>query len=108
MPQKVHLILIDCQYDFCTPTKQGGKLYVGGADDDIVRLADMVNRLGSRLDDIHITLDSHHFVHIAHPVWWKDSKGRHPDPFTLISTKDVEDGRWTTTQPGFYRRSLEY
>jgi nicotinamidase/pyrazinamidase len=108
MPQKVHLVVIDPQVDFCTPTKKGGKLYVGGAEDDIERLAKMVNRLGGRLDDIHITLDSHHQVHIAHPIFWKDSSGKHPDPFTLITAKDVENGKWTTTAPGMYKRALDY
>jgi nicotinamidase-related amidase len=108
MSQKVHLMVIDPQVDFCTPTKKGGKLYVPGAEDDIVRLSAMVDRLGSRLDDIHITLDSHHFVHIAHPIFWKDSAGRHPDPFTLITVNDVESGKWTTTAPGLFRKSLDY
>lgn len=108
MPQKVHLVIIDPQVDFCTPVKKGGKLYVGGAEDDIERLATMVKRLGSRLEDIHITLDSHHLIHVAHPIYWKNSSGRHPDPFTLISVKDVENGVWTTTAPGLFRKSLDY
>lgn len=105
MPQKVHLVVIDPQVDFCDPN---GKLYVGGAEKDIERLAKMVDRLGSRLDDIHITMDSHHQLHVAHPVFWKDSKGNHPDPFTLISAKAVETGKWTPTSPGMFRKSLDY
>lgn len=108
MPQKVHLVVIDPQIDFCTPTKKGGKLYVPGAEEDINRLAAMVNRLGPRLADIHITLDSHHQVHVAHPIFWKNSAGKHPDPFTLITVKDVESGKWTTTAPGLFKRGLEY
>jgi nicotinamidase-related amidase len=108
MPQKVHLTLIDPQVDFCTPTKKGGKLYVPGAEDDVERLAKMVNRIGSRFDDIHITLDSHHQVHVAHPIFWKNSAGKHPDPFTLISASDVENGKWTPTAPGFFKKSLDY
>lgn len=108
MSQKIHLVVIDPQVDFCTPTKQGGKLYVPGAEEDIVRLAKMVDRIGGRLDDIHITLDSHHQVHIAHPIFWKNSAGKHPDPFTLISASDVENGKWTTTSPGMFRKALEY
>lgn len=68
----------------------------------------MVNRIGPKLNDIHVTLDSHHQIHIAHPLFWKDSKGNHPDPFTLISVADVEHGKWTTTSPGLYRRGLDY
>lgn len=106
MPHKIDLVIIDPQVDFCTP--KTGKLYVGGAEDDIQRLAALVKRIGPKLNDIHVTLDSHHQVHIAHPIYWKNSAGKHPDPFTLITAKDVESGKWTTTSPGLWKRSLNY
>lgn len=106
MSTKIDLVVIDPQTDFCRP--KTGKLYVGGAEDDIQRLATMVKRVGSRLNDIHVTLDSHHNIHIAHPIFWKDSAGKHPDPFTLITAKDVESGKWTTTSPGMFKKGLEY
>jgi nicotinamidase/pyrazinamidase len=102
----VELLIIDPQVDFCNPVE--GALYVSGAEHDIQRLAAMVRRLAPKLDDIHVTLDSHHAVDIAHPIFWKDSAGAHPDPFTIISAGDVEAGRWTTTQPGMYRRARDY
>lgn len=102
---KVHLLVIDPQRDFCNPN---GSLFVTGADKDMDRLALMVKRLNRKLDDIHITMDSHRKVDISHPMWWKDSSGKHPAPFTLITASDVESGRWTTTQPGAYSRSLKY
>jgi nicotinamidase-related amidase len=103
---RVELLVIDPQIDFCDPHK--GALYVGGAEKDIERLARMVRRIAPKLSDIHVTLDSHHYVDIAHPIFWIDSKGGHPNPFTIITAADVENGRWTTTQPGMYRRALEY
>ena len=103
---RVELLIIDPQNDFCNPTK--GTLYVRGAEDDISRLATMVNRLVTKLDDIHVTLDSHHPIDIAHPIWWKDSNGKHPDPFTIITAAEVENGTWTTSLPSTYKRSLEY
>ena len=102
---KIHLVVIDPQNDFCNPN---GSLFVPGADRDMDRLAQMVKRLGRKLDDIHITMDSHRKVDISHPMWWKDSSGKHPTPFTCITPDDVEAGRWTTTQPGAYARSLKY
>lgn len=102
---RVHLLIIDPQNDFCDPK---GSLYVTGADKDMQRVADMIKRLGSRIDDIHITLDSHRNFDVAHPMYWKNSKGENPNPFTLISVKDVESGVWTPTVPSFYKRSLEY
>jgi nicotinamidase-related amidase len=102
---RVHLLIIDPQNDFCDPK---GSLYVTGADKDMGRVADLINRLGSRLDDIHVTLDSHHNLDVAHPMYWKNSKGVHPNPFTLISVKDVESGNWIPTIPSLYKRSLAY
>ena len=72
------------------------------------RLAGMVKRLSPKLDDIHITLDSHRRVDISHPLWWKDSAGRHPDPFTIITAEDLKLGTWNTTNPGFFTRTKAY
>lgn len=102
---KIHLVVIDPQNDFSTPQ---GSLFVQGADQDMSRLALMVKRLGKKLDDIHITMDSHRKVDISHPMWWKDSAGKHPSPFTMITADDMDAGRWTTTQPSAYTRSLKY
>lgn len=103
---KLHGLIIDPQEDFCNP--KTGALFVGGADQDMARLAAMIRRLNGRISDLHVTLDSHHYVDIAHPIWWKDGAGKHPDPFTIITADDMEAGKWTTTQPGTYRRSREY
>lgn len=107
----IQLLVIDPQHDFCTANGAGGEkgsLVVGGADKDMERLAAMIRRIAPKLDDIHITLDSHRVWDIAHPIWWKDGNGNHPAPFTLISVADVESGKWTTTRPGAYKRSLAY
>jgi nicotinamidase/pyrazinamidase len=105
MSARIELLVIDPQKDFCEP---GGALYVPGAEKDMDRLARMVRRLKGKLADVHVTLDSHHPVHIANPVFWKDADGNHPTPFTRISDVDLESGRWTTTQPALYRRARQY
>ena len=102
---QVQLLIIDPQVDFCDPL---GALSVPGAEADMARLARMVRRLAPKLDSIHVTLDSHHLVDIAHPIFWQDSAGNHPAPFTILSAADVEARHWTTTQPGMYRRALAY
>jgi nicotinamidase/pyrazinamidase len=105
MAVKAQLLIIDPQIDFCDPK---GALFVKGADDDMKRAAKMVTRISDKLDDIHVTLDTHRYVDIAHPIYWKDSKGVHPNPFTIISAKDVSDGVWTPSIPSLYKRGLEY
>lgn len=101
----VHLIIIDPQNDFAHPD---GSLFVPGADEDMKRLTAMVERIGHKLSAIHVTMDSHRKVDVSHPIWWKDSSGKHPDPFTAISASDLADGVWTTTKPGALKRTLQY
>jgi nicotinamidase-related amidase len=105
MPQRVHLVIIDPQVDFCDAT---GALYVPGAEQDISRLARMVRRLAPKLEDIHVTLDSHRLIDVAHPIFWTNGSGQHPAPFTVITAAEVEEGRWTPSLPHLYRRMLEY
>ena len=106
MSKRIELLVIDPQVDFCDP--KNGALYVPGAEHDMKRLATMVKRLKHKIDDVHVTLDSHHFIHIAHPIFWRDSNGKHPAVFTTITKADVEEGVWTPTVPSLYRRALDY
>lgn len=93
--KKTDLFIIDAQNDFCDSL---GSLYVTGADKDSLRLAEFIRGNSSRLTDIYITLDSHHNYDIAHPVYWIDKRGNHPDPFTVISQIDVDSGVWRTSK----------
>jgi nicotinamidase-related amidase len=106
MKTSVHLLVIDPQNDFCDIP--GAALPVPGADGDMKRLAAMIGRLGAKLDDIHVTLDSHNPVDIAHPSWWINEKGQSPAPFTMISASDVENGVWRTRNPRAQTHSLKY
>ncbi len=99
------LLIIDPQADFCNPDM--GALPVPGADGDMARLARMIARLGPRLDTVHVTLDTHHLLDIAHPLFWQNRAGTHPTPFTLISAEDVEQGRWRA-RPDDQARALSY
>jgi nicotinamidase-related amidase len=105
MTKKIHLLVIDPQNDFCD---SNGSLYVAGAERDMDRLAAMIDRLRDALSAIHVTLDSHRKVDISHPIWFRDSRGKHPAPLTVISAEDMERGRWTTTRPSAFERTLSY
>ena len=102
----VHLLIIDPQNDFCDIP--GATLPVAGAKADMGRLAKLIDRIGPKLADIHVTMDSHRIIDIAHPAWWMDAKGNPPSPFTLISAADIEAGIWIPRNPGFRARSLAY
>jgi len=102
---KIDLLIIDPQYDFCHPE---GSLYVYGADDDMKRLASMITRFKKKIDAIHITLDQHNIIHIAHPVFWVDPQGNHPEPFTIITLDDVIKGHWRTTKNSMMEKAISY
>ena len=104
---KIHLVVIDPQNDFCDIPK--ATLPVTGANEDMKRLAKFVDRVGSKLEDIHVTLDSHRLIDIAHPAFWMNQQGVQPNPLiTLISASDIEAGIWTTRNPSFRNRALNY
>lgn len=105
-------IVIDPQNDFCIPNGTynvpTGALLVPGAYDDMKRLAKWIKKNASKIEDIHATLDSHHLMDVAHPMFWKNSSGQNPSPFTIISYSDVEKGVWVPVAAGAYKRMLEY
>jgi len=105
MSKRVELLIIDPQVDFCDPS---GALYVSGANDDMDRLAGCIKDQSDILYDIHVTLDSHHAVDVAHPIFWRDSTGKNPDPFTIISSDDIKNGKWNPTNISWKGRMVEY
>lgn len=129
MAAKIHLVTIDPQNSFCkvipANEQQGshdGELCVAGAWDDMVRVGNLAKRLGNKIHNWHITLDSHHQHHIAHPVWFKDTSGNHPQPFTGMREEkgtiigyrydnngnQHDVGEFTTTKPGDHNWTVSY
>lgn len=103
---KVHLLIIDPQNDFMD--MDGAALPVPGAVEDMQRVAELINRVGYKLADIHVTLDSHRLIDIAHPTMWMDQDGNQPAQFTIITADDVENGIWVPRRQALRQRSLEY
>lgn len=86
------LLIIDAQYDFCDPS---GSLFVNGADADMVRLGNFIDKNSKSIDFIGLTLDSHQVIDISHPSFWVDKDGNYPSPFTVITNDDVLTGKWS-------------
>ncbi len=103
---QVELVVIDPQNDFMD--QPAATLPVPGATDDMRRLAALIDRLGRKLADIHVTLDSHRVIDVAHPGMWRDANGIAPQPFTIISPDDIERGVWTPRNPAYTARLLAY
>lgn len=106
MSKRVDLVIIDGQNDFCAsgnepdnwPTPFGGKragsLYVAGADKEAVKVAEMIGRVGRKIQHFHASLDSHHHMDGSHNIAWEDQNGNVAPPFTIISHDDVIKRKW--------------
>ena len=119
MKRDLHLLIIDPQNDFCDlpevylPRRTGEHtpgpaLPVPGAHGDMLRVADLIGRGGAGLGSISITLDSHHRLDIAHPMFWMDSDGKAVSPFTEITAANVVDGKYAPRDPASRPRALDY
>lgn len=89
--KKTMLLIVDPQIDF---VDEDGALPVKGAPDDMRRLAAFIDRHGDMIDKILVTLDSHHIIHIATPIYWEDTDGNPPPRYSTISLEDVTSGKW--------------
>lgn len=109
-----HLLIIDPQNDFCdlpaglVPSGEAPALPVRGAHADMERVAKLIDAAGSGLAAIHVTLDSHHHIDVAHPTFWMDGAGGPVAPFTQIALADVQSGRLVPRDPAAMVRVLSY
>jgi nicotinamidase-related amidase len=104
--KKNALLIIDMQNDFVLPT---GALPVGGAVQDSERLAAFIDKNIAEIDEIDLTMDSHHVIDIAHPSYWQDKDGNNVPAFTGIMTDfltEIHEGKWA---PKFFpQQSIKY
>lgn len=95
MSQNLQILIVDPQNDFCIADDghgNQGTLVVPGAAADMSRVANLIHRLGDRIDGISVTLDSHQTIGIERPRWWvRVSDGAEVAPFTCLGIHP--DGR---------------
>ncbi|KKN15355.1 hypothetical protein LCGC14_0986940, partial [marine sediment metagenome] len=77
-------------------------------DKDMERFYHFVKREGQNISNIHVTLDSHHLLDISHPLFWKNSNGKNPNFFEIISVNDVKSGKWNPYHPSLIKRMINY
>lgn len=97
------LLLIDPQYDFVH-----GSLAVPGAEEDCKNIAKFITDNLDSIQSIYCTLDSHMNYHIAHPRFWRNRQGKHPEPFTQITYDQVKDGEWSPVHKKMQTWALTY
>jgi nicotinamidase-related amidase len=107
--QRICLLVVDAQNTFCTP---GFELFVGGrsgsgALDDNRRLCAFLYRNLRAITQVVVTLDTHQAFQIFHAPLLADADGRHPDPYTLVTSDDVASGRWQIDAGGARSIGLE-
>lgn len=90
------LMPIDVQNTFCIPDFE---LFVGGrsgrsAVEDNAKLCSFIYRNLAAITQISPTLDSHRALQIFHSAFLINQQGEHPEPYTLVSHQDVEQGVW--------------
>lgn len=120
---KVDYLVIDPQYDFHdipeafkavrsilgqTIERIEPTLPVAGAWDDAQRVAAFIERVGTGLRSINVTMDSHAQYDIGHGLFWKNAVGENPAPFTAISVSDIENKVWMPVDGSKYSKVLAY
>lgn len=88
--ENVLVIGIDIQQDFM----DDGALGVPGANKDVERFTRFIYDNMDKISKISVSLDTHIPHQIFHPCWWIDENGNNPQPFTQITYKDIESGKW--------------
>ena len=85
----INLLIVDPQRDFIDMEK--GSLAVNGASEDIKRIIRFIYNNMDRISNIYVTLDTHRYDSIFHPIMWKDSGGSNVSPFTEITLEKIEN-----------------
>lgn len=85
---------IDTQITFCNPDSS---LFVPGAVEDSVRTAKWIFENVGKITKIAFSLDTHTLMQVFHPSSWVDRRGNHPQPFTVITSREVSEGKWIPT-----------
>ncbi len=100
------LLVIDPQNDFLD--RGNATLKVPGATKDMQRLTRWFRDARETLDDVIVTLDTHEFMDIGHPAFWRDANGGLVGPFTIITADDVKLGTYLPVEKGETERVISY
>jgi nicotinamidase-related amidase len=103
-PKNSTLLIIDPQVDF----HFGGTCAIQGADQDSEKIAELIKENIDKIDEIFVTLDSHHRLHIAHSYFWINNAGDSPPPYTEITLEHMDNKTWFPRNEVAHEKSYEY
>lgn len=103
---QIELLIIDPQNDFSDVSQ--ATLPIPGASADAARLVKLLDHLQKKITNIHITLDTHQLIDIAHPLFWRNKVNQCPAPFTKITLEDVQYGYWLPYKLSLLQRITNY
>lgn len=102
--KRTTLLLLDPQNDF----HGSGSCAISGADEDAERIAEFIYSNIRSIDEIIITLDSHHRMHIAHAIFWEGPDGEEPPLYTVITLQDLEANKWKPKDTSLFSHCKYY
>lgn len=120
MTSTTHLLIIDAQNDFCdlpadrcpvnpaTGMALAPALPVPGAHADMQRLGAFLRSAVDRIDAVTLTMDSHYRLDIAHTTFWQKADGSPVEPFTQITSAQVQAGTYRPRQASSLARATDY
>ena len=88
--ERVLFLGIDVQQDFM----DHGALGVAGAQKDVERMTRFIYDNMEKISNIAVSMDTHTPHQIFHPCWWIAENGAHTAPYTVITLKDLDEGKW--------------
>ncbi|RFU60582.1 cysteine hydrolase family protein [Peribacillus glennii] len=99
---RVLFLGIDFQNDFM----ENGGLAVPNSHQDVANVTRFIYDNMERITTIAVSIDTHEPQQIFHPSWWVDLSGHNPEPLTIISAEDVDNGKWKPVE--HYEVSKDY
>jgi nicotinamidase/pyrazinamidase len=89
------VLIMDPQNDFYpakSNVRKKGAMSVPGANKDMERLLSYLKI--NEPTAMFVSQDTHQHYDIGHPSFWVDDRGEHPQPYTRITSNDIEEEKW--------------
>lgn len=100
----IMMLVCDPQNDY----HEGGTMPIPGSDVISVRIADLILENIKDITELLVSLDTRHKTHISNAIMWKDKNGNKPEPYTIITKDELENGTWSPRQKSLYEDYLWY